>query len=474
MNQFVKPEQAHMNAVFETQKRAYAQSPTCAADERKQHLSALLAIIERYETKLIDAVSEDFGSRSRIESMFGEIVASMSSVRLAKHKVKSWMKTRSVPTPIFMRPGHSRIVPQPLGVVGIIAPWNYPFYLALSPLASALSAGNRVMIKPSELTPNSSEIMREMLAEIFDESHVAVITGEADIGAAFAQLPFDHLLFTGSTGVGRKVASAAAENLTPVTLELGGKSPAIVHSSANIAKAARSITFGKAFNSGQTCVAPDYVLCAHDNLAAVVGAIRNAFADMYPAVETTDDYSSIVSDRHFARIETMIETARDAGVKIVQMGDAGVMRQKRKIPLTLLINPSPDLAVMQEEIFGPILPIISLPSDQHVYGYINDRDRPLALYWFGHDAEARDEIVNLTIAGGVTTNDTNWHVVQENLPFGGVGQSGYGVYHGKAGFETFSHMKPVFHQSRFANTKMMQPPYTTATEKLLGFAKRYM
>lgn len=463
-----------LRSTFELQKQAYAQAPVSSAQDRIRKLDALLAAIEAHETRMIDAVAADFGSRSRIESLFGEIVASLSSTRLARNSVKKWMKTRSVGTPIFMRPGYSRIIPQPLGVAGIISPWNYPFYLGLSPLASALAAGNRVMIKPSELTPNSSRAMKDMLADAFDESEVAVIIGEVEIGAAFAKLPFDHLLFTGSTGVGQKVALAAAENLTPVTLELGGKSPAILDKSANLEKAGRSIVFGKAFNSGQTCVAPDYVLVTKTDLQPAVDAMKSAFTSMYPEVETTSDYSSVVSDRHFERLESMIAEARERGVEVIQLGDADAMRGARKLPLTLVIDPPRDLKVMREEIFGPILPVISVKTDDEAISYVNERDRPLALYWFGSDTAARDKVLELTVSGGVTVNDTNWHVVQENLPFGGVGKSGYGVYHGQAGFETFSQMKPVFFQSRFANTKMMQPPYSSATEKLLGFAKRFM
>ncbi|PHR62241.1 MAG: coniferyl aldehyde dehydrogenase [Robiginitomaculum sp.] len=459
---------------FQAQKHSYAQDRIVAGEIRIKRLDKLISAIEDNEALLIDAVNADFGSRSRIESMFGEIVASLSSVRLARKNVKKWMKTRTVSTPIFMRPGRSRICPQPLGVVGIISPWNYPIYLAVSPLASALAAGNRVLLKPSELTPHTSVALKKIFSEIFDETEVAVIIGGADIGAAFAQIPFDHLLFTGSTAVGQKVAEAAVKNLTPVTLELGGKSPAIIDNSAHIEKATQSIAFGKAFNAGQTCVAPDYVLTPHSKLNDTVNALKAAVNKMYPDIDRTSDYSSIISDRHYSRLESMIFDAKERGIKIIQIGNVEKLRANRKLPFTIVVNPPRDSDVMREEIFGPILPVIGIDTPSEAIEYVNEGDRPLALYWFGASLDVRNKVLGETVSGGVTVNDTNWHVVQENLPFGGVGKSGNGVYHGESGFETFSQMKPVFLQSRFANTAMLQPPYNRSTDRLLKFAKKFM
>lgn len=474
MTKNAKDNVVELERVFLSQKQAYAGDRVVDAQTRLRRLDRLIAAIENNEDRLIKAVSTDFGSRSTIESMFGEIVASLSSLRLARKNVKRWMRTRAVKTPIFMRPGRSRICPQPLGVVGIISPWNYPIYLAISPIASAISAGNRVMLKPSELTPHTSEVLKAILSDIFDETEIAVLTGGVGVGAAFAKLPFDHLLFTGSTAIGRKVAEAAVANLTPLTLELGGKSPAIIDQSADIAKATRSIAFGKAFNAGQTCVAPDYVLTPKSKLAETVAGLQTAVRAMYPDIVTTSDYSSIISQRHFDRLALMITEAREAGLEVVQIGNADEMRTQRKIPFTIIVDPPYDSRVMREEIFGPILPVISVETPSAATEYINQGDRPLALYWFGTDTKARDIVLAETVSGGVTINDTNWHVVQENLPFGGVGKSGYGVYHGEAGFETFSHMKPVFIQSRFANTAMLQPPYNKSTDRLLKFAKKFM
>jgi coniferyl-aldehyde dehydrogenase len=313
-----------------------------------------------------------------------------------------------------------------------------------------------------------------MVEEAFHSDEVTVVTGGADVGAACAALPFDHLLFTGSTAVGRKIATAAASSLTPVTLELGGKSPAIIDPGADLAKAARSIVFGKAFNAGQTCVAPDYVLAPRSRFDSVVGALRVAAAEMYPEMAQTDDYSAIVSDRHFERLCALVDEAHAAGVGVMQMADAAAMSPQRKLPLTFILNPPRSLRVMQEEIFGPILPVIAYDTEQDAIAYVNAGERPLALYWFGRDRAARDRVLERTVAGGVTINGTNWHVVQENLPFGGVGASGHGVYHGVAGFETFSNMKAVFAQSRFANTAILQPPFGPRSERVLALLRRFI
>ncbi len=468
------PALADLSRAFNAHKAAFAVDFNPSRSARESRLDQLASAFSQNEEKIVSAVSKDFGHRARMETMFGEIVATTGGLSMARKNVGKWMKRRRVPTPLHMRPGHSYIVPQALGVVGIIAPWNYPFFLALSPLAPAIAAGNRVMIKPSELTPHSSALLEKIIAEAFPDGEVSVHTGDVELGAAFASLPFDHLLFTGSTAVGRKVSVAAAQNLTPVTLELGGKSPAIIDRSANFEKAARSIVFGKAFNAGQTCVAPDYVLAPRENLDAVVSALRKAFECMYPEIIDTPDYSSIVSDRHFDRLKNLIKDAASNGATVMVLGDNASLEKRRKLALTLVIDPSRELALMQEEIFGPILPIVPYDSAKGAIDYVNAGDRPLALYWFGDDADRKSQILSSTVAGGVTINDTNWHVVQENLPFGGVGASGQGAYHGAAGFETFSHMKPVFEQSRFTNTKMLQPPYSPQTEKILNLLRRFI
>lgn len=453
---------------------AFDAAPFPDANLREQRLDRLIQAVECNQERIVEAVSADFGHRARMETLFGEVVATISAARHARRHLRRWMRRRPVATPLHMKPGRSFLVPQPLGVVGILSPWNYPFFLALSPLAPALASGNRVIIKPSEVTPRSSALLAEMVDEAFHSDEVVVVTGGAEVGAACAALPLDHLLFTGSTAVGRKIAAVAASNLTPVTLELGGKSPAIIDASADLAKTARSIVFGKAFNAGQTCVAPDYVLAPRSRLDAVVDALRVAAAQMYPEMARTGDYSAIVSDRHFERLCALVDEARAAGVGVMQMADAAAMTPQRKLPLTLILNPPRSLRVMQEEIFGPILPVIAYDTEQDAIDYVNAGERPLALYWFGRDRAARDRVLERTVAGGVTINDTNWHVVQENLPFGGVGASGHGVYHGVAGFETFSNMKAVFAQSRFANTAVLQPPFGPRSERVLGLLRRFI
>ncbi len=463
-----------LQRVFSLQKSAYAADPNPACEQRIANLKKIIQLAEANEEKFASAISADFGHRARQETTVAEILVTVSGAKLAIKSLRKWMRPRGAPTPTHMLPAKSRIEPQPLGVIGIIAPWNYPVQLALAPTVAALAAGNRVMIKPSELTPRTSEALAEAIASEFDEAECAVITGGVETGQAFTETPFDHLLFTGSTAVGIRVAQAAAKNLTPVTLELGGKSPVIIDKSADINKAVRSIAHGKALNAGQTCIAPDYVLTPQGCENDVADAIAAAARELFPEIDTTPDYSSIVSDRHFARLKSMVEEARDAGARIVEVGSANALHPQRKLPLTLVVNPPETIAAMKEEIFGPVLPILPAGSSDDAIARVNEGDRPLALYWYGNDTSARDEVLSKTVSGGVTVNDTLWHVAQENLPFGGVGKSGIGAYHGKAGFETFSHLKPIFYQSRFANASLLYPPYTDKTDKIIAFARKLL
>ncbi|MEM9617809.1 MAG: coniferyl aldehyde dehydrogenase [Pseudomonadota bacterium] len=460
--------------IFALQKEAYRADTFPSYDRRIADLDKLIRLTEGNEEKFIDAISADFGNRARHETIIAEIVVTVSGAKLAKHNLKKWMRPRGVPTPLHMLPAKSKIEPQPLGVVGIISPWNYPLQLALAPAIAALAAGNRVMIKPSELTPRLSEVLREAIAEKFDESEFAVITGGVETGQAFTETPFDHLLFTGSTTIGIRVAQAAAKNLTPVTLELGGKSPAIIDESADLEKAAKSIAHGKMLNAGQTCVAPDYVLTPANQLDQTADAIAASARAMFPEIDTTSDYTSIVSDRHFSRLQDLANEARDMGARIIEVGSANALHPQRKMPLTLIIDPPAEAGVMKEEIFGPLLPVLSVTSRKETIARINAGDRPLALYWYGSDDSARDQVLQQTVSGGVTVNDSLWHVAQENLPFGGVGKSGIGAYHGEAGFETFSHMKPVFYQSKFASGGLLHPPYTAKTDKILSFVRKIL
>ncbi|MFQ5562196.1 MAG: coniferyl aldehyde dehydrogenase [Parvularculaceae bacterium] len=458
--------------LFALQKSASLDNPPPEYRTRIDCIDRIIHALEKHEARIVETVSADFGNRARVETVVSEILVTIAAARHAKRHLNRWMRPRKVATPLHMAPGKSRLSPQPLGAIGIISPWNYPVQLALSPAIAALAAGNRILLKPSELTPGASELLKEIVAEFFDEAIFAVVTGGPEVGQAFAATPFDHLLFTGSTAVGQKVAEAAAKNLTPVTLELGGKSPAVIDKSADLEKAARSIAFGKLFNAGQTCVAPDYVLAPRTKLDATVDAVAAAARKLYPEIDTTTDYSSIVSDRHFDRLKALIAEARDSGARIVEIGSSNALHPRRKLPLTLVIEPPRSAGLMREEIFGPILPMLGYDSEEEAIEFVNERDRPLALYWFGNDDAARKSMLERTVSGGVTVNDTMMHVAQENLPFGGVGKSGVGVYHGEAGFETFSHMKPVFYQSRFASSGALLPPYSAKTDKLLSIVKK--
>ena len=463
---------AEIDRIFALQKAAFAAEPNPSREKRIARLDAIIEAVEKNEARIVKAIAEDFGARPAAETVSAEIIISIGAARLAKKSLSKWMRPRNVTTPLYLKPAKSRVIPQPLGVIGIISPWNYPVQLALSPAVAALAAGDNVMIKPSELTPRTSDLLKEILGAVFDERTLAVITGGVETGEAFTHVPFDHLLFTGSTSIGRKVAEAAAKNLTPVTLELGGKSPAIIDASADLARAARSIAYGKTYNAGQTCVAPDYVLTPKDKLDATVEAIAASARDLYPEIDTTPDYTSIVSDRHFARLKSMVDEARAAGARIVEVGSQNALHPQRKLPLTLVLEPPASTRVMREEIFGPVLPVLSVSNADDAIGRVNGGDRPLALYWFGDDDAARDKVLTHTVSGGVTVNDTLMHVAQEHLPFGGVGKSGSGAYHGEKGFETFSHMKPVFYQSRFSGGKRLQPPFSAATMKTLNLLKK--
>ena len=457
------------------QKRAFAADPMPSRETREARLDRLGALVLGHEAEIARAISADFGHRSAHETRLAEVFVVHAGIRHARRHLGRWMRPRRAPTALYYLPGRNRLLPQPLGAVGIVSPWNYPLQLALAPAVGALAAGNRVLIKPSELTPRFSELLERLVAQAFAPEELAVVTGDAAAGAAFVALPFDHLLFTGSTAVGRKVAEAAARNLVPVTLELGGKSPAILDASCDLALAAPRIAAGKLLNAGQTCIAPDYALVPEGRVDAFVEAMRAAAARLYPRYRDNDDYSSIVSDRHYARLRHLLEDARAKGARIVDLGEGERVREDaapRRMPPALVLGATDAMAVMQEEIFGPILPVVPYRAPDEAIAYVNARERPLALYWFGEDAAARDRVLARTISGGVTVNDCLLHIVQEDQPFGGVGASGMGAYHGEAGFRTFSKEKPVFYQSRFSGMALVRPPYGRVFERVVAMLRR--
>jgi len=465
-----------LDEVMAAQRKAFNAHPNPPHAERVANLKKLGAAIEAHEADFQKAISEDFGNRSYIETILTETMVCKAGINHNIKHLKKWMKVRSAPTALHYKPSSNKIVPQPLGVVGIISPWNYPLQLAIMPLVGALGAGNRAMIKPSEFTPRLSELLKKVLGEIFTEEEVFVATGGVDVASAFSALPFDHLLFTGSTPVGRIVAGAASKNLTPVTLELGGKSPVIIDDSANMKMITPRIVNGKLLNAGQTCVAPDYILIPEKRIDAFSDAMIKKAEEFYPTFAGNPDYTSIVADSHYARLQGLLEDAENKGATLRTAGDDDKQQlaKERRVPLTVVTNTTPDMKIMQEEIFGPLLPVVASESLDESLGYIQERDRPLALYWMGEDNAKRDRVLNESISGGVTINDCAWHVIQEDIPFGGVGPSGMGAYHGEDGFRTFSHMKGVYFQSRFSSGKMLFPPYTEKTSKLLKTLKKFV
>ncbi len=476
-----------MNAVLEFERPAHEAELRIAFDRlragfeaerdpshavRIERLARLEAMLDHIEPAMIEAIAADFGHRPWQVTQLADVAPVQLASRFARKHLAEWMKTRRMPTSIIHRPGHNRLMRQPLGVVGIVSPWNYPGMLSLSPAIGALAAGNRVMIKPSEITPRFSELLRREVAASFRSDEMVVVTGDAEVGRAFVSLPFDHLLFTGSTAVGCQVAVAAAANLTPVTLELGGKSPAIIGASCKLVQSAPKIAFGKLLNSGQTCIAPDYVMVPRAKVDAFVQAMRRAVRAQYPRVADNPDYTSIVTERHYRRLLAMLDEARAAGARVFSMHDEPPSDATRKLPLHLVCDAPADLRLMREEIFGPILPVLAYDRIDEVIAHVNAGDRPLALYWFGNDAKEREHVLRQTLAGGVTVNDTLMHVSQETLPFGGVGASGMGVYSGEWGFRTFSKETGVYHQSSYSAIKLLYPPYGATFERLLATMRR--
>ncbi|HTD06008.1 coniferyl aldehyde dehydrogenase [Undibacterium sp.] len=456
------------------QKNAYLADMTPSRSVRLERLGKLKSMTEKHADAIVAAIAQDFGHRSAHETRLAEIMMSLSAIKHTMRRLGKWMRPRRAPTALPYRPAYNRIMLQPLGVVGIVAPWNYPYQLAIGPAIGALAAGNRVMIKPSELCPRLSELLQRIVAETFDEDEVAVVTGGVAVGQAFTELPFDHLVFTGSTAVGRLVAQAAARNLTPVTLELGGKSPAILDESCDIRHATTRLTQGKLFNAGQTCIAPDYVFVPQDKRQAFVTGMQDAARKMYPSYLDNPDYTSIVNEKHFERLQSLLDDARLKGAQIIPMGTAAPLQNgmDHRMTPTLVLDVTDGMKIMQEEIFGPLLPVKFYQDQTETIHYINRHQRPLALYWFGTDAARRNQVLQNTISGGVTINDCLWHFGQEEQPFGGVGASGMGAYHGEHGFRTFSKEKPVFFQSRFSGLPLLYPPYGKVFEMMFKLLKK--
>ena len=474
MNAVTDNPPASLERLLLIQRSAFEAERYPSVATRRDRLERLRRIVTQDESRFVAAIERDFGHRSAHETRLAELYIVGAEARHAIRRLSRWMKPRRVATPWHLLPASARIMHQPVGVVGIISPWNYPVQLALAPAVAAIAAGNRVMLKPSELTPATSSLLAELVSASFREDEFAVVEGDADIGQAFSALAFDHLFFTGSTAVGRKVAQAAAANLTPVTLELGGKSPAVFDATADFASSVPRLMVGKLLNAGQTCIAPDYALVPAARLDEFIAAATATVHDLYPQVSTNPDYTSIVNARHFARLTGLLDDARSKGARIMPLGEAGARTDAtpRRLVPTLVAGVTDDMAIMREEIFGPLLPIETYSTPDDAIAKINARPHPLALYWFGADRGHRERMLRQTLAGGVTVNDTLWHFAHEGLPFGGVGASGSGQYHGEHGFVTFSKAKPVYAQSRFAPTRLLYPPYGRVFERVLALLKR--
>ena len=465
---------ARLRPLFDTQYTASRTQIDVPLALRRDRLLRLRALLDDHGEALARAVQQDFGVRSPQLTEVADIFVLRALLSHTLRHLARWMKPQRVRTPIYLMPARAWVQRQPLGVVGVIAPWNYPVQLSLGPLITALAAGNRVMLKPSELTPHTSALLAELLGRAFTPDEVCVVQGDGELAAAFAALPFDHLFFTGSTAVGRKVAQAAAANLTPTTLELGGKSPCIIDASCDLHDAAVKIAHGKLLNAGQTCIAPDYILLPRGQEAAFGNAFAQAVARLFPTISGNADYAAIISERHHERLQALLAEAQAGGARLQPAGpDAGNAAQ-RQMPPVLVFDAPATGRLMQEEIFGPILPVLTYDTPDQAVAHINAHPRPLALYWFGTDTTARDRVLARTVSGGVTVNDTLMHIAHENLPFGGVGDSGWGSYHGEAGFLRLTQQKAVLNQSRWARGDLFYPPYGKRFAQVMGLVRRIL
>jgi coniferyl-aldehyde dehydrogenase len=461
-----------MESVLKLQKKLHIEEGPASIELRKDRLNRCISMLKEYSDEIIEALQKDFGNRDPKASFFTEIVSTIGVLEHAIKNIDKWTKDEKRPSnvnqPFFIRlmmgflGSKSYIKYQPLGTIGVISPWNFPVNLVLAPLAGIFAAGNRTMIKPSELTPATSEVTKKMFEAYFDKSEAAVFTGDAEVGAAFSALPFDHLLFTGGTQIGKKVMKAASENLVPVTLELGGKSPVIVDEDANLSEVAKKVMRGKTMNAGQICLAPDYLMLPKGKGKEFADASSDAIGEMFKDLKYNDDYTSVINERHYDRINELVSDAKEKGAEVVQINPADEdfeQQELHKIPPTIVLNPTEDMKIMQEEIFGPVLPVKEYDDFEETVNYVNSKDRPLGLYLFSKDKNKEKKVLDNTTSGGVTLNDVIWHIGQEELPFGGVGPSGTGSYHGYDGFKEFSHAKAVYKQFSADLMAQMMPPY---------------
>ncbi len=465
-------DRSEFEALLARQRRAFLAEQSPTAEERIARITRLVYVVASRARDLVAALRADYGNRSDTQSMATDVLSTMSALKHTRRHVRAWMKPERQPLGFALSAMGARatIIRQPLGVVGIIAPWNFPVTLSLQPLGQALAAGNRAMVKLSELAPATAEVLRGAVADEFDPSEVAVVTGGPDVAEEFSRLRFDHLFFTGATSIGRRVMMAASENVVPVTLELGGKSPVVMAPDADVERTAAVMMFGKTLNAGQFCVAPDYLFVPEGSEAAFMAASQRAVERMFPSILDNDDYTSIINDRHHRRLMGYLADAQARGAEVVTLGSPDedfANQDHHKIPPTLLFGVDDSMEVARDEVFGPLLPVLPYRRIEDVIEHVNARPRPLAAYYFGGDTTARRRFLEETVSGGVTVNDIMLHVALEDLPFGGVGESGMGTYHGRAGFETFSHAKPVVEAPRLQPTRFLGPPYPRMVRRVL-------
>ena len=446
---------------------AYKKSPAPTANERIDRLNRLQSAIVENKDRLIEAVDKDFNGRAAAETLITELLPTLEGIAYNRKHVRKWMKQSSRHVPLMLTGAHTKVHYQPLGVVGIVVPWNFPIFLGLSPLVGAFAAGNRAMIKTSEFAPATGELIAEMLGKYFSDEEVVVVNGGVEVATEFTKLPFDHLVFTGSTQVGRIVMKAAADNLTPVTLELGGKSPAIVHDSFPIEEAAKRVAFGKGLNAGQVCVSPDYMMVPRGKADAFAKAFEKAFVKHYPTLRDNPDYTSIITERQRDRLVDNLKDAEEKGAEIITLNpNNDDFAGTRKLPMHVVKNVTDEMRVMQEEIFGPILPIVEYDTIEEAIEYVNGRDRPLALYYFDWNEQRGERMLNETHSGGVSINEVMTQTMVDDMPFGGVGPSGMGHYHGHEGFLNFSKAKGVVRKGRFDGNALIAAPWGNAMYNL--------
>lgn len=463
----------HLQHIFDKQRSAFYSAPFPSLTYRLDLLNRLHQLLITHQDEFVAVISRDFGHRARYETLF-EIFSILEEIKYAKRHLKQWMKAKKHKVSIWYKFAYAKIMPQPLGVVGIIAAWNGPLILTLAPLIGILAAGNRAMIKTSELAPLTGDVLKETLGKYFSDEEVAFVTGDSHVGKAFASLPFDHLLFTGSSKIARSVLNSTSQHLTPVTLELGGKSPVIIAKDANLKSAVKKIIIAKLFNAGQVCLAPDYIFLPQGFEKEFINIAKKMVKKYYPKIITNPDYTNIINMPHMERLQIYLDDAKANGAEIIPLTehDESEIRVGNKFMPVALLNTKPNMCIMQEEIFGPFLPIISYENITDVMGYINARPKPLGLYYFGWDKKEIDTLLAKTYSGGVSINAIALHFCQHNLPFGGVGASGMGHYHGEYGFNTFSKLKSIYYQHRLNFLPLFYPPYGRMINFLIKFMLR--